>query len=186
MAERKRIAIPIRPAPGADLPAAERAAVLDAIERHRGLDGALLPVLHAVQSRLGWVPPKAVPLIAFELNLTRAEVHGVVTFYHYFRQHAPGRHVIHLCRAEACQAVGAAALEAHAKRVLGVDFHGTSADGGHTLEPVYCLGNCATGPSMMLDEQLHSHVTPERFDQLLRASDSAGAGTVHDSGTAGA
>lgn len=169
MSERKRVAIPIRPAPGSDLPVGERAAVLDAIERHRGLPGALLPVLHAVQERLGWVPPKAVPLIAFELNLTRAEVHGVVSFYHYFRQHPPGRHVVHLCRAEACQSVGAVALEAHAKRTLGIDFHGTSADGGHTLEPVYCLGNCATGPSMMIDGQLHSHVTPALFDALLRA-----------------
>lgn len=177
MSERKRIAVPIRPAPGSDLPAAERAAVLDAIERHRGLEGALLPVLHAVQERLGWVPPKALALIAFEMNLTRAEVHGVVTFYHYFRQHPPGRHVIHLCRAEACQSVGAAALEAHAKRALGVDFHGTTADGAHTLEAVYCLGNCATGPSMMIDGQLHSHVTPERFDTLVRADKATGTGS---------
>lgn len=174
MAERKPVSIPIRPAPGSDLPAGERAAVLDAIERHRGLEGALLPVLHAVQERLGWIPPKALPLIAFEMNLTRAEVHGVVSFYHYFRQHPPGRHVIHLCRAEACQAVGAAALEAYAKRKLGVDFHGTTADGAHTLEAVYCLGNCATGPSMMIDGQLHSRVTPERFDALMSAAE-AGA-----------
>jgi formate dehydrogenase subunit gamma len=143
-------------------------------------------VLHAVQDRLGWVPPKALPLIAFELNLTRAEVHGVVTFYHYFRQHPPGQHVIHLCRAEACQAVGAATLEAHAKRALGVDFHGTTPDGGHTLEPVYCLGNCATGPSMMIDGQLHSHVTPARFDALVKAGAAPGAAAIGAAGdTAG-
>ncbi|HTT06975.1 MAG TPA: formate dehydrogenase subunit gamma [Steroidobacteraceae bacterium] len=168
MAERKRVPIPIRPAPGADLPAGERAAVLDAIERHRALEGALIPVLHAVQERLGWIPPKALPLIAFELNLSRAEVHGVVTFYHYFRQHPPGRHVIHLCRAEACQAVGALALETHAQRVLGTGLHGTSADGSHSLEPVYCLGNCAMGPSLLYDGELHACVTPERFDELVR------------------
>ncbi|HEX4023345.1 MAG TPA: formate dehydrogenase subunit gamma [Steroidobacteraceae bacterium] len=164
--------IPIRPEPGTDLSAAERAAVLEAVGRHRDLQGALLPVLHAIQDRLGWVPSRTVPLIAFELNLSRAEVHGVLTFYHYFRQQPPGRHVIHLCRAEACQAVGAVELEAHARRVLGIGFHGTSSGGGHTLEPVYCLGNCATGPSMMIDRELHSRVTPERFDELLQAAGS--------------
>jgi formate dehydrogenase subunit gamma len=194
MAERKRVGIPVRPAPGSDLPVEERAAVLDAIERHRGLPGALLPVLHAVQERLGWVPPRAVPLIAFEMNSTRAEVHGVITFYHYFRQQQPGRHVIHVCRAEACQAVGAAALEAHAQRALGIGLHGTCTDGSYTLEPVYCLGNCATGPSIMIDGQLHSRVTPERFDELVRAGASAaaerapgaGAQASNDMATAGA
>jgi len=169
MAERKRIAIPIRSAPGADLPPAERAAVMHAIERHRQDEGALLPVLHGVQERLGWVPSQAVPLIAFELNLTRAEVQGVLSFYHYFRQHKPGRQVMYLCRAEACQAVGAPALEAHAKRRLGTELHGTSADGRFTLEPVYCLGNCASGPSLLIGADLHSHVTPERFDELIAA-----------------
>ncbi|MGH8144050.1 MAG: formate dehydrogenase subunit gamma [Steroidobacteraceae bacterium] len=171
---RKGVMIPIRPEPGTDLPPAERAAVLEAVGRYRDLQGALLPILHAIQQQLGWVPARTVPLIAFELNLTRADVHGVLTFYHYFRQHPPGRRVIHLCRAEACQSVGAVELEAHARRVLGTDFHGTSADGAHTLEPVYCLGNCATGPSMMIDGELHSRVTPERFDELLQT---AGAGT---------
>jgi formate dehydrogenase subunit gamma len=169
---RKRVVIPVRPEPGTDLPQPERNAVLQAIAQNRGLQGALLPVLHAIQDRLGWVPARTVPLIAFELNLSRADVHGVLTFYHYFRQHQPGRHVIHLCRAEACQAVGAVELEAHARRVLGTDFHGTSGDGGHTLEPVYCLGNCATGPSMMIDGELHSRVTPERFNELLQATES--------------
>ena len=92
MAGRKRVSIPIRPAPGTDLPAVERAAVLDAVERHRSLEGALLPILHAIQDRLGWIPPAAVRLIAFELNITRAEVHGYLSFYHYFRQRPPGTH----------------------------------------------------------------------------------------------
>jgi formate dehydrogenase subunit gamma len=166
----RAVSIPVRAAPGADLSKAESAAVLEAVRAHRQLLGPLLPVLHAIQDRLGWVPPRVVPLVAFELNLSRAEVHGVLTFYHYFRQTQPGRKLIYLCRAEACQAVGAAALEAHAKRALGVDFHGTSADGSFTLEPVYCLGNCACGPSLMIDKELHARVTPERFDALLASA----------------
>jgi formate dehydrogenase subunit gamma len=120
-----------------------------------------------VQEVLRFVPKDAVPLIARELNLSVAEVHGVVSFYHYFLQERPGRHVMHLCRAEACQALGSVALEAHVKAKLGVDFHGTTPDGAITLEPVYCLGNCAMGPSLMIDHQLHGRVTAERFDALV-------------------
>jgi formate dehydrogenase subunit gamma len=149
------------------LSAAERKAVLEACERGKALPGGLLQILHAVQEVLGFVPPDAVPLIAHELNLSRAEVHGVVSFYHYFRTERGGRHVVHVCRAEACQSLGAAALEAHAKKSLGVDYHGTSADGAVTLEPVYCLGNCALGPSLMVDEQLQGRVSPQRFDELI-------------------
>ena len=167
MSERRLVGVPLRVAPGGELPAAERRAVLGSVQELRRLDGALLPVLHAIQDRLGWVPPRTVPLIAFELNLSRAEVHGVLSFYHYFRHSKPGRQVIYLCRAEACQAVGAAALERHARRKLGADFHGTSADGRYTLEPVYCLGNCACGPSLMIDKELHARVTPARFDELV-------------------
>ncbi len=173
MSARKRVTIPIRVEPGSDLPAAERAAVLEAVNGNRALEGALLPILHAIQDRLGWVPPRVLPLIAYELNLSRAEVHGVVTFYHYFRQHQPGQHVIYLCRAEACQAVGAVALEAHVKHALGVEFHGTSGDGRYTLEPVYCLGNCASGPSLMIDRNLHSRMTPQRFDELISTTAAA-------------
>jgi formate dehydrogenase subunit gamma len=172
MSARKRVPIPVRVEPGSDLPAEERKLVLEAVNQHRALEGALLPILHAVQDRLGWVPPRTLPLIAYELNLSRAEVHGVVTFYHYFRQHKPGQHVIFLCRAEACQAVGAVALEAHAKRALATEFHGTSADGRYTLEPVYCLGNCASGPSLMIDRELHGRMTPERFDALIAGATS--------------
>jgi formate dehydrogenase subunit gamma len=134
------------------------------------MPGALLPILHAVQEAVGFVPHDAVPLIARELNISLAEVHGVLTFYHYYRKTRGGRHVVHLCRAEACQALGAVELEAHAKRTLGVDFHGTTEDGAISLEPVYCLGNCALGPSMMVDEQLQGRVTARRFDELMAKS----------------
>jgi formate dehydrogenase subunit gamma len=166
MSERRPVGIPLRVESVVELPPAERTAVLESIRQNGQLDGALLPVLHGIQDRLGWVPPHAVPLIAVELNLSRAEVHGVLTFYHYFRREPPGQKVIYLCRAEACQAVGAAALEAHARRRLGIDFHGTSSDGQFTLEPVYCLGNCACGPSLMIDRELHAYVTPAKFDEL--------------------
>lgn len=159
--------IPIRTEPVSTLTAPERDAVLDACRRLKSLAGPLLTILHAVQSALGYVPKDAVPLIASELNLSRADVHGVVTFYHYFRDRQPGRHVVHLCRAEACQSVGAVALEAHAKKTLGIDFHQTTADNAISLEPVYCLGNCSLGPSMMIDKQLQGRVTPERFDRLM-------------------
>jgi formate dehydrogenase subunit gamma len=162
-----RRVIPIKLEPPSTLTAAERASVLDACGRLQALPGALMPILHAVQHAVGYVPKDAVPLIARELNLSIAEVYGVVTFYHYFRKDAPGRHVVHLCRAEACQSVGAAALEDHAKKTLGIDFHGTTADGAISLEPVYCLGNCALGPSLMIDDRLQGRVSPARFDVLM-------------------
>ena len=162
----KRV-IPIKLERTSSLSAADTQVVLDCCARLSALPGALLPVLHAVQDALGYVPKDAVPLIAHALNLSRAEVHGVVSFYHYYRTEKPGRHVVQLCRAEACQAVGAAHLEAHAKRTLGVDFHGTTADGAVTLEPVYCLGNCALGPAAMVDDRLQGRVTPQRFDALI-------------------
>lgn len=146
---------------------AQKAAVLDACAKLKSSAGALMPILHAVQNEVGFVPHDAVPVIARELNLSIAEVHGVLTFYHYFRKEAGGRHVVHVCRAEACQSVGATAVEAHAKRTLGIDFHGTTQDGAIRLEPVYCLGNCALGPSIMIDETLHGRVSPQRFDQLM-------------------
>ena len=165
-----RRVIPIKVEPASSLTSAQRTAVLDACARLKALPGALLPILHAVQEALRFVPKDAVPLIARELNLSVAEVHGVVSFYHYFLQERPGRQVVHLCRAEACQALGSVALEAHVKATLGVDFHGTTRDGAITLEPVYCLGNCALGPSLMIDQQLHGRITPERFDVLMTQS----------------
>jgi formate dehydrogenase subunit gamma len=142
-------------------------AVQAALQGHRQRPGPLLEVLHAIQAQLGFVPPDAVPLIAEDLNLSRAEVHGVVTFYHYFRDHAPGRHVIQLCRAEACQSMGAAKLAEHARRRLGADFHETTKDGRFTLEAVYCLGNCARAPAAMVDGELVGCVTAARFDALV-------------------
>ena len=144
-----------------------RAAVDAAITAHRHLEGALLPILHAVQDGLGWVPEGAVAAIAQALNLSRAEVHGVLSFYHDFRRAPPGRHVLRVCAAEACQAMGARQLQAHAERCIGVRGHGTSADGRFSLEPVYCLGNCALSPAVLLDGELHGRVTPERLDALL-------------------
>jgi formate dehydrogenase subunit gamma len=162
-----RRVIPIKVEPASSLTAAERTAVLQACARLKELPGALLPICHAVQEELGFVPKDAVSVIAHELNLSIAEVHGVITFYHYFLRERPGRHVVHLCRAEACQALGAQALETHVKKSLGVDFHGTTADGSITLEPVYCLGNCALGPSIMIDERLKGRVSPQSFDSLM-------------------
>lgn len=135
---------------------------------HADQPGALLPILHGIQKELGYIPSEAVGRIAEGLNLSRAEVHGVISFYHYFRQHRPGRHVIQLCRAEACQAMQSETTEAHARRCLGIDYHGTTTDGQFTLEAAYCLGNCAAGPSMMIDNKLFGRVTPERFDELLK------------------
>ena len=146
---------------------AEVLAVDEIIDKLQHIPGALMPILHAVQDRLGHVPKTAVARIASGLNLSLADVHGVITFYHYFRQQPGGRHVVHVCRAEACQSVGARDLEAHATRSLGVDLHGTTADGAVTLEPVYCLGNCALGPSVMIDKTLHGRVNPARFDALM-------------------
>ena len=135
---------------------AARAAEL--IEQHRPQAGACLPILHALQEEFGHVPAEAVPLVAEALNLSRAEVHGVVSFYHDFRKTAPGRHLLKLCRAEACQSVGADALAKQVKARFGIDFHETSADGRLTLEPVFCLGNCACGPAAMLDQRILGRV----------------------------
>ncbi len=165
-----RRSIPIKLEPGTGLAPQERAAVDRALVAHGAAPGGLLPILHAVQNELGFIPEPALGLIAHGLNLSRAEVHGVVSFYHYFRTHPAGKHVVYLCRAEACQALGARALEAHAKKSLGIDFHQTTADGSITLEAVYCLGNCGCGPSVLVDaDALHGRVTPEAFDALIGA-----------------
>jgi formate dehydrogenase subunit gamma len=141
---------------------------IDAIVgRFKGQPGPLLLVLHAVQDALGYIPPEAVPVIAEGLNLSRAEVHGVVTFYHYFRDHPAGRHTVRICRAEACQSMNGEALVEHAKLKLGIDFHQTTSSGDFSLEPVYCLGNCACSPAVMIDRELYGRVTPGGFDELL-------------------
>jgi formate dehydrogenase subunit gamma len=163
----KKIPLRVETSKGPALPAAQAAAVQSALDANRGAAGALLPVLHAVQDALGYVPEAAVPVIANDLNLSRAEVHGMLSFYHYFRTRPSGKHVIYLCRAEACQSMGARELEAAAKQRLGIDFHETTSDGAFTLEPVYCLGNCACAPSVLIDKTLHGRVDAERFDALL-------------------
>jgi formate dehydrogenase subunit gamma len=144
---------------------AERVRVAIAACAH--LDGPLLPILHEIQKVLGWVPDAAVPLVAEALNLSRAEVHGVISFYHDFRRSPPARHALRICRAEACQSMGGERLAAHAVARLGIDFHQQTADGRVGLEPVYCLGNCAAAPAAMLDGRLVGRVTPERLDALL-------------------
>jgi formate dehydrogenase subunit gamma len=139
---------------------------------HLGREGPLLPILHAVNAAFGHVPEAAVPVIAEELNLSRAEVWGVVTFYHDFRRTPPGRHVLKLCRAEACQSMGAERLIAHAERRLGVELGGTSADGRVTLEPVYCLGLCATSPAALVDGQPVGRLTEAAVDAMARMVES--------------
>lgn len=151
-------------------PQADEARILAAVERHRHRDGPLIEVLHEVQADFGCIPSGAVPVIARALNLSRAEVHGVVSFYHHFRTKAPGRHVLQICRAESCQAAGGRAIESHAQKRLGVGFGQTTPDGRLTLEAVYCLGLCACSPAAMLDDEVHGRVTPERLDALIDAA----------------
>jgi len=127
----------------------------------------LLPLLHGLQDQAGYIPPDRVPAIARHFNLSRAEVHGVITFYHYFRTEPPPRCVVQICRAEACQSMGADALLAHAERALGCTLHGHSADGQFGLEPVYCLGHCASSPALTINEAVFARVTPARFDALI-------------------
>jgi formate dehydrogenase subunit gamma len=127
----------------------------------------LLPVLHAIQDRLGFIPPDAVEGLAQSFNLSRAEVHGVITFYHYFKTTPPARCTVQICRAEACQSMGGDALLSHASQALGCGLHEHSLDGGFALEPVYCLGHCATAPAIMINDAVHARVTPARFDTLV-------------------
>ena len=143
------------------------AAVRAVLVQHAGEAGALLPILHGVQDALGHIPASVVPEIAHALNLSRAEVHGVVTYYHHFRLEPAGRHVLQICRAEACQSMGAEALWAHACLRLGRDGHGTTQDGVFTLEPVYCLGLCSSSPAIAVDDKLHARMGPAKFDRLL-------------------
>jgi len=149
------------------LPDSIKKAIETSIASNKDKPGALIPILHGIQDNIGHIPPEAVPVIADELNLSRAEVHGVISFYHYFRQTPPGRHALQICQAESCQAMGSAALTEHAKFLLNIDFHETSADQNFSLEPVYCLGNCACSPAVMLDDDVHGRVSPERLEQLL-------------------
>jgi formate dehydrogenase subunit gamma len=145
----------------------DRAAVERIAHSLKRKPGALMVILRRVQDALGWVPADAVPVIAKILNLSRAEVHGVVTFYHDFRHHPPGKNVIKVCRAESCQAMGAVALAQHIKDRLGCDFGQTRADGAYTLDAVYCFGNCACSPAVAVNGKLLGRVTPKLFDEAL-------------------
>ncbi|WP_108502315.1 formate dehydrogenase subunit gamma [Paracoccus indicus] len=132
-----------------------------------GLEGPLLPMLHAIQAEWGHVPQAAVPVLADLLNLGVAEVHGVVSFYHDFRKEPAGRHMLKICRAEACQSVGGNAMAQRMLDRLGVDWHGTTRDGAVTVEPVYCLGMCACGPAVMLDDRVIGRVDEARMERLM-------------------
>lgn len=137
------------------------------VAAHAGLDGATLPILHALQAVFGCISLDAEPLIATALNISRAEVHGIVSFYHDFRRSPPGRHILKLCRAEACQAVGGTTVAEHTRRLLAVDWNETSADGAVTLQPVFCLGLCAAGPAALLDGAPAVRLDASGIDRML-------------------
>ena len=149
------------PRPGVD------SAVQGVLAQLAGEPGALLPILHALQDALGYVPPDSVPTIADALNLSRAEVHGVISYYHHFHSSPPTPHTVQVCRAEACQSMGAEALLAHARQHLGCGMHAQSGDGVFTVEAAYCLGLCASSPAITVDGQVHARMTPQKFDALL-------------------
>jgi formate dehydrogenase subunit gamma len=150
------------------LQTAEILSRVDAIlAAHDGLEGPLLPILHAIQESFGYVPQDALPVIAKSLNLSKAEVHGVMSFYHDFREDPAGKHVLKLCRAEACQSMGADRVAAHAQNKLGIEWHETTRDGQVTLEPIFCLGLCACAPAAMIDGKLVGRVDEARIDSIL-------------------
>ncbi|PWW03878.1 formate dehydrogenase gamma subunit [Hoeflea marina] len=150
----------------ADADIASRAGAI--VEGHRALEGPLLPILHSIQDEFGYVPTAALPAIADGLNLSRAEVHGVVSFYHDYRQEPAGRHVIKVCRAEACQSMGGEELAEKLLALLGLDWHQTRADGAVTIEPVYCLGLCACAPSAMVDGEVIGRLDHDAIAEIAR------------------
>jgi len=143
------------------------AVVLSALQKYADVRGGLLPLLHAIQASLGHIPKDSVAQIARGMNLSRAEVHGVISFYHDFHDSPRGQKTVQVCRAEACQAMGSRKLEMHVKARLGIDFGETTPDGRFSLEPVYCLGNCACSPSVRIGDDVFARVDAARFDQLL-------------------
>ncbi|WP_137129426.1 formate dehydrogenase subunit gamma [Rhizobium sp. FY34] len=145
----------------------EASRVSEIIDHCRHLEGPMLPILHKVQEEFGYIPESARQVIAEALNLSRAEVHGVVTFYHDFRSHPAGRHTLKLCRAEACQSMGCDALSLKLKGMLGIDWHETTADGAVTLEPVFCLGLCAQAPAAMLDGELYARLDEDCLTDMV-------------------
>jgi formate dehydrogenase subunit gamma len=145
-------------------------AVRHIIDTQKSAPGALLPILHSIQDLVGHIPSDAVPLIADGLNISRAEVHGTISYYRHFHDHPVGKHLVQVCRAEACQARGSKTLEAHVKSALGCDYHQTTRDGAVTLEPAYCLGLCSVGPNIVIGDEYHARVTPEKFDALMASA----------------
>lgn len=155
-------------------------AVLKAIEANQMLEGPLLPILHQIQHELGHIPSEHVVDIAQALNLSRAEVHGVISFYHSFTSKPFGKHVIEVCRAESCQAKGGRQIEAALKAKLGIDFEQTTKDGEFSLEPVYCLGNCGCSPAIKVNTSLYGRVSPERAEALVDALHVETLNTLND------
>ena len=144
---------------------------LKRIESHilayQHVPGGLLPLMHAIQDDIGYIPESAYPQIAKAMSLSIAEVHGFVSFYHHFRTHPKGKHVLQICRAESCQAMGCGSLEEKTKQLLNIDYHQTTTDNAITLEPIYCLGNCALSPAVMLDEEVYGKVDAEKMAELI-------------------
>ena len=140
------------------------------IEKFNARPEMLIQILHLFVEQFGFISDLAIRQIAKEINISRADVHGVVSFYHDFKRTPSGKHVVKICQAESCQAMGSRALTAHAEKTLGIDLHATSGDNLLTLEPIYCLGNCALSPSVMIDDKVHGRVTPERFDALIKGA----------------
>ena len=134
---------------------------------HQGMPGGLMPLLHAVQDDIGYIPEEIYAQVAQALALSVAEVHGFVTFYHHFRTHPVGKHVLQVCRAESCQAMGSEKLESEIKARLGIDYHQTTTDGEVTLLPVYCLGNCACSPAVMMDDEVYGRVNTQSVAELV-------------------
>jgi formate dehydrogenase subunit gamma len=150
-----------------DSPAKLQPRLDEIVASHLHREGPLLPILHDVQAEWGHIPDAAQPVIAHALNISKAELHGVVTFYHDFRDHPAGRHTLRICRAEACQSMGGNATAEAAKKALGIDWHGTTPDGAVTLEPVFCLGLCACAPAAQLDGDLHARVDADKLATLI-------------------
>jgi len=142
--------------------------VSECIERFKDKPGALLPLMHAIQDNIGYIPEDCYPQIAKAYNHSVAEVHGFVTFYHHFRRHSAGKNVLQICRAESCQSMGSDAIEAYCKQTLGIDYHQTTEDNLITLEPIYCLGNCACSPAVMINDEVIGRVTKEKINDLIK------------------
>jgi len=137
------------------------------IDSLKNKEGALLPILHAIQKEVGYIAPQAIERIAIKLKQTPAEIHGVISFYHQFRTSPPAKYKIQICRAEACQSRGSRQLEVHAKNLLNIDYHQMTSDKKFSLDSVYCLGNCATGPNIRINDDLYGRISNEKFEQVL-------------------